>query len=257
MDNETTMKRFAERTSDMKLQLFTRLLRKNLVEAGVDEDTFDNIAQATNLELQIQQSQQNLIDQALHSFDNRGMDTVGRLIVEYCFVRSTSGKRIWPEYSDEDSAARWNYTETVVPRPLMRYFLISVRGPIKEIDGFESSSFLFNEHPQSIESLRQHIASLIESFKGPFGSGESAVDWQSVYENREFQELALNLISQMRQKLEESGFDSYLSQLEEYRQIDPNSNERNLMQRPFTVQDATQIHEALASAEHSLKELTH
>ncbi len=246
---ESRMERFADRVSQQKLREFTRLLRKNLKEVGVDGDIFDNAAQATSLELQIEEAQQSITQSALQSYENRGMDTVGRIVVEFCFVRSAQGKMIWPEYSDEDTMARWQFSDAVVPRPLMRYFLVSVRGSIDEIDGFTSDSFLFEDNPDKIASIRQQIGDLIEDFKGPFGSGESSVDWQAVYEDQRFQELALSLVTQMRERVNEQGLETYLNRLEEYRQIDPQNEETNLMQRPLTIEDASQIDRALEAAQ--------
>lgn len=257
MDNETTMKRFAERISDMKMELFTGLLRRNLAEAGVDEGMLQDIIQATTLELQIEESHSNLVDRALHSFDNRGIDTVGRIVVEYCFVRTSMGQMIWPEYSEEDTTARWHFMENVLPRPLMRYFLISVRGTIQDIDGFSTPSYLFESSQEPVEELRQTIADYIDDFKGPFGRGESAVDWQAVYEDQRFREFGLQIISSMRTKLEQDGLEEYLGCLEQYRQLDPNNDHLNLMQRTISIEDAQQIQTALVNAEAALKTGTH
>lgn len=254
---ESKIGRIADRISQTKLAEFTRLLRKNLVEAGVDGDLFDNAAQATSLEFQIEDSRHSIIDNALRNYENRGMDTVGRIIVEFCFVRSAQGKMIWPEYSDEDTMARWQFSESVLPRPLMRYFLVSIRGTINEIDGFSSNSFLFEDNPEEITAIRQTITDLIEEFKGPFGTGESSVDWQAVYEDDRFQELALALLTSMRERLNNGGLENYLERLEKYRDLDPKNEEDNLMQRPFTIEDANQINLAISSAEAALKKKEH
>lgn len=252
---ENKIERIAEYVSQVKLQEFTRLLRKNLIESGVDEALFDNAADATTLELQIQESQSSIIDRTLRSYENRGIDTVGRIVVEYCFIRSAQGKMIWPEYSDEDTMARWQFSETVLPRPLMRYFLVSVRGTVDDIDDFTSDSFLFADNPDGIDDIRKTFGDLIESFKGPFGSGESSVDWQAVYEDKRFKKLAHDLVKNMRERMNQNGLEEYLHCLEEYRKQDPKKEEINLMQRPFTLEDAHQIDEALQSAEKTLKKI--
>lgn len=253
---ENKIQRIADQVSQKKLQEFTRLLRNHLVESGVSGEIFDNAAQATTLELEVQESNTSIIDQALRSYENRGMDTVGRIVVEYCFIRSTQGKMVWPEYSDEDTMARWQFSASVLPRPLMRYFLVSVRGTVEDIDGFTSDSFLFADNPDEIATIRQTIGDLIESFKGPFGSGESSVDWQAVYEDERFQKLAHDLVKGMRERMNENGLEEYLKCLEDYRKRDPKNEEINLMQRPFTLEDAQQIDEALQNAETTLKKTT-
>lgn len=257
MDNETAMKRFAERISDMRLDLFTGLLRRNLAGAGVDEAMLKDVIQATTLEMQIEESRNSLVDRALHSFDNRGIDSLGRIVVEYCFVRAPMGTMIWPEYSDEDTTARWDFVENVLPRPLMRYFLISVRGTIQDIDGFSTPSYLFESQPEAIEDMRRTIGNFLDEFKGPFGHGESAVDWQAVYEDQRFREVGLQIISAMRSKLEHKGLEEYLGCLKQYRRHDPNQDHTNLMQRTFSIEDAQQIQTALINAEKALGGTSH
>lgn len=246
--------RLAELVGNEKIKIYTQLLRKTLIESGVDAEVFDNAIQVATLELEVQESQRDLAQESLKTYENRGIDTVGRLVVEYCFIRSPQGKMIWPEYSDEDTMARWQFSDSVIPRPLMRYFLISVRGTIEGIDDFSSNSFLFGNNSQEISAIQQTIGKLIEEFKGPFGSGESSVDWQMVYEDTRFKELTLNVVSTLRNKMNKSGLADYLATLNEYHEIDPKNEEVNLMQRPFTLKDAQQIEAALEAAESKLNE---
>lgn len=253
---ENKMIRFAERVSKEKLQLFTKLLKQNLVNSGVDSDLFDDAAQATTLAIQVQDTQDNIISQALRRDENRGIDTIGRILVEFCFIRTSTGKMIWPEYSQEDTLARRHFSDAVLPRPLMRYFLVSIRGSVEEIDGFSSDSFLFDTD-EEIDAARQPISDFIDDFKGPFGSGESSVDWQAVYEDKRFQKAALDIVSGMRNRIHDRGLDGYLARLESYRQLDTTSSSHNIMQRPLTREDVHQIDMALMGAEDTLREMTH
>lgn len=250
---EDKIRRLVEFASQTKLQKYTDLLRKKLVEEGVEPALIDNAAQVTTLELQVQGVDQSILEQTLRYEENRGIDTVGRILVEYCFIKPPTGRMIWPEYSDQDTLARWEFSEEVLPRPLMRYFLVSVRGTIEAIDGYSSESMLFEDTPNRLESIHQTIGELIEDFKGPFGSGDSAIDWQEVYEDAHFQKLALDLITNLRTMLSERGKEAYLSRLESYRQQDPNNTGSNLMQRPFSTEDVQQIAVALEKAETTLK----
>jgi len=241
--------RLAKQISNKKLEMYTQLLRKALADSGVSRGVFDNAVQMATLELEVQESRSDIVQNSLKTYENRGIDTVGRLVVEYCFIRSPQGKMIWPEYSDEDTMARWQFSDSVIPRPLMRYFLVSVRGTLEGIDEFSSQSFLFEKDSQNINAIHQTISDLIEEFKGPFGSGESSVDWQTVYEDDRFKALTLDIITTLRGKMNESGLDGYLGQLKAYHEIDPKSDEVNLMQRAFTLEDVQQIEAALRAAE--------
>ncbi|MDC0336313.1 hypothetical protein OAN24_05425 [Pseudodesulfovibrio sp.] len=249
--------RLVEYASQSKMQLYTDLLRHKLVASGVDAAQVDDAAQAATLELQVLDMDQSIIEQAMRSEEHRGIDSVGRIIVEYCFVRTLSGKMIWPEYSDNDTMARWQFTEEVLPRPLMRYFLVSVRGSIEDLDGFSAESMLFKDTPEELETLRQTMGDMLDDYRGPFGTGESAINWQDVYEDERFQKMALDIVSRLRTMLDACGLDEYLAQLEAYSQMDTMSSGTNIMQRAFTIEDARQIAQALTSAEGVLTETTH
>ena len=253
---EDKIHRLVEYASQAKLHLYTDLLSQKLLEAGVDADLIDNMAQAATLELQVLDVDKSIIAQTLRSEENRGIDTVGRIVIEYCFVRSPLGKMVWPEYSDQDTLARWQFADEVLPRPLMRYFLVSVRGSIDEIDGFTKESMLFENTPDELEAMRETISDLIDNFKGPFGSGESSINWHEVYEDARFQKMALGLVTNLRSKIDKYDLEDYLMQLETYRQMDPNKTSNNIMQRPFTMDDARQIVSALEAAENTLREMT-
>lgn len=252
MDLSEQSTQLAQRVSQMKLALYTRLLRKNFLDIGVDESTFDTIAQATNLELAIQESEEKLLERALSNLDSRGIDMLGRLIVEYCFVRTDVGRMIWPVYSNQDTSARWHHISEVLPRPLMRYFLVSLRGPLSAIDGYSATPFFFENTPEFLEEAHEVINQGIEKYRGPFGSGESAIDWPSLYEDPQFLRLGLDIISAMRKQLAEAGPEAYMERLEDYRVRDPESEAKNLMQRPFSQEDFDQIAEALDNAEQRL-----
>lgn len=249
---EAKIGRLADRVSSEMLQQYTNLLRQNLVDAGVDPTLFDDMAQTSLLELQVQQSQASILEQALRSEEARGVDSIGRIVTEFCFVRTSAGTMLWPEYSDKDTLARWQFEESVLPRPLLRYFLVSVRGTVEPIDAFEAPPFLFDE-PETLDELKSDITLLLDEFKGPFGTGEAAVDWPEVYEDPRFREIARDLVVRMSARLADHGLESYLQTLERYREQDPRRNDANLMQRAITIEDARQIQTALARAEQTLR----
>jgi len=246
---DNRLERFAERVSREKLHIYTQILRDSFTKEGIDPSLFDNLAQTANLELQIRESENSIASRALRSEENRGIDTVGRIMIEYCFIRTTNGKMIWPEYSDEDTMARWQFSENVLPRPLMRYFLISLRGTIEEIDGFSTPPFLYEESPEQMDLIRQTLSEFIDEYKGPFGSGESSVDWKELYEDTRSQQMGLNLIRSMRVRIKTTGLEDFLRRLNDYRTQDPHKEEANLMQRSFNMEDIAQIEQALESAE--------
>ena len=243
-----------ERICRERLDLFTTNLERHLISGGVDSAVLKQALNKAMAET-LKQSQA-LAAQAVKHEENRRIDSIGRLLVEYCFLRAPSSQMLWPEQSEKDIQARREFLTDVVPRPLMRYFLISVRGAIDELDRFESPSLLLNDEGQECERLRSQMNERLENFKGPFGSGESQVDWDGVYEDRDFQALALKLIETMRHKLSDYGLETYLSHLQHYRTLDPESRGTNAMHRAFSLDDARQLEHALEFAESVLWQIT-
>ncbi len=131
---ESTITRLAKRVSDEQLNQFVSLLRELLIDSGVAPDVFDSAVLTANQQMKADNIE-SVITQAVQAEENRGVDTIGRILVEFCFFRTPAVKMIWPVNSNQDMAARREFTSNVIPRPLMRYFLISVRGSIRELDG--------------------------------------------------------------------------------------------------------------------------
>lgn len=235
---------------------FLHLLRQNLIAAGVDRTRFDQSVEISLRQLLAPPSADPTFsrqpDDSGLMENSRGIDSLGRILVEFCFMRSTDTPMIWPENSEQDTTARKMFTREYIPRPLMRYFLASVRGAIPQLDNFEADSILLEEENDTHSQRVLHINELLEDFKGPFGEGESAIDWPAIYADPRFQNITLELIRDIRHKIEQFGLEHFLHILENYRQHDPDSKGTNAMQRPFTLNDAKQIDEALIAAESAL-----
>jgi len=236
-----------------QLNTFIKLLRKNLIASGIDGSEFDSAVKDAVRELNAPLPAEGLFNQhEQDEVESRGVDSLGRILVEYSFIRTPETQMIWPDNSEQDITARRVHTNDCIPRPLMRYFLASIRGSIATLDHFEADSILSEDGNGTLEKHLGHTGELLEDFKGPFGSGESAIDWQTVYSDNRFQQVALELIGDIRRKMAQLGLEQYLRILENYRQRDPDSTGINAMQRPFTIDDAKQIDEALWAAEEAL-----
>lgn len=230
-----------------RLDIFTRTLETGLASAGVDQAIID--AALSRAVSEVRREFSDRTDRVIQRAENRRIDSLGRLLVEYCFLRSPKAQMLWPENSDQDLRARREFVADIVPRPLMRYFLISVRGTLETLDQFHSPSLLFSDNGQEYNQLRAEVNERLNLFKGPFGSGESQVDWEGVYEDRGFQILALKIIETMRHRLDEFGLETYLSHLNHYRCLDPASRGINAMHRSLSLEDARQLEHALEFAE--------
>lgn len=255
---EVSMVKYAVDIKIGQLEHFLQTVRKNLYEFGIDVDAFDEAVLITTNELNASHTKQTIFTVTEGTSDPssdgecRGIDCLGRILVEYCFFLIPETQLIWPENSEPDLNARKTFTPDAIPRPLMRYFLASVRGSIPLLDNFAATSILSDDNNEKHGKRMAYLTALLDEFKGPFGSGESAIDWDAVYSDRRFQQIALELIGDLRLKTEQLGHENYARLLENFRHQDSDRTGVNAMQRAFTSKDTKQIDKALAAAKEAL-----
>lgn len=251
---DDTAQRLAESICEERLALFANRLEKHLIKAGVAPTVVAAAVAAARAETREQAPA--LTARTIKKEENRRIDSIGRILVEFCFLRAPASQMVWPEKSDQDIQARREFMAEIVPRPLMRYFLVSVRGSIDTLDQFATPSLLFNDNGGEYERLRDMVDDRLEEFKGPFGSGDSAVNWDGVYEDRRFQSMALEIIETMRHKIDSFGLETYLSYLKSYHTLDPERTGTNAMHRDLSIDDARQLESALEFAAGVLWQIT-
>lgn len=245
-----------KRVDKSQLLLFTQVIRRHLLKAGIDRDLLSKALKEAVKEFRAKQTYDRdckLALKAKHADkakENRGIDCIGRILVEYCFFLAPEKKLIWPDNSEKDIQARISFTEGVIPRPLMRYFLISVRGSIPQLDKFEASSVLFGEENTAHEERKKYVHELIMQFRQ--ADPKNNIDWKAVYADTRFQKIALELIGDIRRKIEQFSLERYLRILENIRQRDPAKNTINAMERAFSMEDVKLIDESLWAAERVL-----
>lgn len=248
-----------KRLSNAELKLYTGIIRKQLIEDGFDHSTIDkSIKKAvqtfkakSTLDLELA-SLLGKTSEDQNPRDKRGLDSIGRILVEYCFIRIPTKKMIWPIDSDEDQLSRSKFVRGVIPRPLMHSFLISVRGAIPELDGFETGSVLFGEENQKHEERKAYVSSLVKKFQNKKADHKEV--WNTIYSDKRFQKAALDLIGDIRRKIVEFGLERYVRILENLRQRDPYNKTTNIMPRPFLLEDVKQIDDALWDAEEKISQ---
>lgn len=235
---------------------FLHLLRTNCIKAGLSGPLFDKAVESTLRQLLAPPMDNPVFSRAMddsgETGHSRGTDILGRILVEFCFIRTPPEPMIWPDNSEQDTLARQRFTPEYIPRPLMRYFLASIRGPVAETDGLTRPSLLTPVGPDIHARHISRVDNLIQDFKGPFGSGESAIDWTAVYEDGRSQCAAREYIKDILHALDNSGIDAFSAELERLRKHDPQTPEHGSMQRPIGMDDARQIQAALKTAQKTL-----
>lgn len=240
-----------------QLKRFAKKLRSCLIDKGAEKTLVDSCLKTAIQEMnqdrffekQCQLAMSSACDKSTLK-GNRGIDSIGRILVEYCFIRVPEKKMVWPESSKVDQRARETFVQGVIPRPLLTYFLVSIRGAIPELNNFKADSVLFGKENKQHEERKEYVDALVRKFDGP--EADNRTKWESIYRNERFQTIARSLIGETRRKIEEFGLERYLRILENFRQRDPDSKTKNKMQRPFTLDDIKQIETALWAAEEAL-----
>ena len=96
-----------------QLDTFLLLLRTHLVDSGLDGAEFDKGVESATRQLLAppptdpifrQQDDSGLIG------ESRGMDSLGRILVEFCFFRTPETQMIWPDNTEQDKTARKRFT---------------------------------------------------------------------------------------------------------------------------------------------------
>ncbi len=247
-----------KKLNNNELSLYAKTLRQSLIDAGVDNKTVDQAikrsVQSFKALSQFETHCAQLLENGTCSEnpkENRGIDAIGRILVEYCFLRTSTQQMLWPDNSTNDQQSREKFVQGIIPRPLMRYFLVSVRGSIAELNKFEASSVLFGEENEIHEERKKYVDTLVKEFQATNDS-TSNKSWNKIYEDPRFQKAALDLIGDIRRKMVQFGLERYLRIIENFRQRDPDSKSSNIMFRPFIIEDIRQLDDALWAAEEGL-----
>lgn len=239
-----------------QLLLFTKIVRSHLINAGIDKLLLEKALKEAVVDFRKAQTYDTDCAEALSTMDandkeNRGCDSIGRILVELCFVQNPQHRLIWPERSEQDTQARISFTENVIPRPLMRYFLVSVRGSIPELDNFEAESVLFGQENAVHKERKAYVDELLKEY-ATSSNGNCTLDWKAIYTDVRFKKIALELIGEIRRRIDQFGTKRYLRIIENIQQKDPERAKKNSMDRAFTIDDILVIDDALWTAEGTL-----
>ena len=236
-----------------QLLIFAKVVKTTLVHNGMSavdaaetvKKGFDGYKDLTTFEQEFLETVSKVLTVYLQPI-YRGKDPLGRLLVEYALVRVSKKGLIFPVDSNEDRAARERFIKGVVPRPLLQYFLISIRGTVDGVDGFKFLPMLFGFDDPVMDDRRKAIAAIIEEHKKTPVPGRTVTEWKKVYEDRRSKELMLPFLRLIHERLASLGGQRYLNILENIQRKDDSMNNEPQMKRQATLDDVDQIASALA-----------
>ena len=244
-----------------QLLIFAKVVKATLIKDGMShldaaetvKKGFDGYKDLTTFESEFVETVGKVLTAYLQP-NYRGKDPLGRLLVEYAFVRTRKKGLIFPLGSNEDRAARERFVKGVIPRPVLQYFLISIRGTVDGVDSFKFLPLLFGFDDPVMDERRKAVAGIIEEHRKTPVPGKTVTDWKMVYEDRRSKELMLPFLRQVLERLAALGGRRYLNILENIQRKDDSMGEEPQLRRQITPEDLDQVASALARGVAKLEE---
>ncbi|THB65864.1 MAG: hypothetical protein D6E12_11655 [Desulfovibrio sp.] len=244
-----------------QLLIFAKIVKTSLIEDGMPaveaaenvKKGFDGYKDLSTFENEFKQN----VDKVLVAYlqpNYRGRDPLGRLLVEYAFVRCSSKGIIYPQDSEQDMAACEQFIRGVLPRPIMQYFLISIRGTVDGVDNFKFLPMLFGFDDPAMDERRKVIAEVIEENKKSPVPGKTLTHWKGVYDDERSKRLMLPFMRQVMERMASLGGQRFTNILENIQRKDEAMNDEPRLKRQITGDDLDQIASALARGIKRLEE---
>ena len=235
---------------------FANALRKKLVTQGMDNARVLEGIQLAMKEFgpesfAINKECMHLVQETLENFLNaqdKGGDILGRIVFHFVFDAPDGKRLVHEEGSEEDILARRQVTPGVIPRPLMRYFLICVRGTVSGVDPFQSLPVLFGSDFQFIEERTATALELANDYRMVEDSEDSPIYFPGFFLDRRVQMFAFELLGKVWQRLEDLPEGWLLRIIENLHSKRRKTLSTIDMERHFTPEDMQQLHDAVQQA---------
>lgn len=242
-----------------QVMAFARIMQRTLVEAGVEREVaneairhgFSGYRNVSLFNERFGRSSGELLDDYLTPSE-RGVDNLGRILVEYAFVRGAR-RLLFAEDSEEELQAREVFTPDVLPRQLIRYFLVAVRGSIEGLEAFDARPVLFAQHDPLIRKARELADSIVASHQRKTESGRVLTDWEKVYADHKAQKVCLRLLGEIYRRMKDLGDERLVKIIDNLRLKDESAGGSIDMGRFFKSEDMRQLVEALDAAAERLR----
>lgn len=233
---------------------FVNVARKRLLDQGLDDarihaglrlamEDFASDCFATNQECT------HLVLETLENFicaQEESGDIIGRILFHFIFGSPTGGGLVHEDGSELDEKARREFTPGVIPRPLMRYFLICVRGSVDGIDAFNSLPVLFGSNYEFIEQRTQAALELAQDYRMTEDSEASPIYYPGFFLDRRVQIYAYEFLIEIARRMEELPEDRLLMIFDNLQSKQRRCVNAVEMNRRFTIDDIRQLRKAVA-----------
>ena len=232
---------------------FSKQLKERMIETGITRQVAENIIKEAFRGYKAMATFNEHCTETLYQIleaylrpSNRCKDILGRLVVEYALFRSVKKPLLNPADSDQDNAARKGFLRTALPRPLVTYFLVGMRGSIEGIDDFEARPVLFGLENEIMAERREQAQAIAAEHTTLYEHGHRVVDWDRIYEDERSKRLAFDLTSDIVKAMEGMGDKRMLKIIQNIQNNDRPVSAKNLMEREFVMDDIRLLKAALS-----------
>ena len=232
---------------------FSKQLKAKMLETGITRQHTEDIIKEAFRGYKAMATFHEHCDETLYRIleaylrpSNRGKDILGRLVVEYALYRAVKKPLLNPEGSDKDDQARQKFMRSALPRPLINYFLVSVRGDVDGIDDFEARPVLFGAENPVMAERRELARAVVADHTTHYSYGQRAVDWNAIYADERGKRLAYDLTTDIVRGMDDLGDKRMLKIIQNIQNNDKPVSAKNVMEREFATDDVRLLKAALS-----------
>lgn len=242
-----------------QVMAFVRTVQQKMVEAGIDRETaneairhgFAGYRDVTLFRSRFERAAGQLLEEHFTPSD-RGVDNLGRILVEVAFVRCEP-RLLFDDDSEQEEQAREIFTEGVIPRQLVRYFLVAVRGTVDGLEAFDARPVLFAPADPLIAKARELADSIVASHQRRTESGRVLTDWEKVHGDPKAKKVCARLLGEIHRRMKDIGSERLAKIFDNLRLKDESAGGQVCMDRYFRAEDFDQLVEALRAGAEGLR----
>lgn len=228
--------------------VFSKELKQKMTSLGMERPVIEDIIRAAfqgystmeTFKLESSSQMLSILDAYLRP-SNRGRDSIGRIFTEYGICRSYKKQILFSDGTRQDDAARQNFIKGVIPRPLLRYFLVAVRGSIAGLDNFSAKPVFFSAHNESMQERKEDLRGLVAEFTTEYNYGKTSTDWHALCDDTRSKNIGFDLLSDVLEQTNSLGAERILKIVNNIQNSDKSGDERTAMKRSFSLSDIKQL----------------
>ncbi len=171
----------------------------------------------------------------------RQADPLGRILVEHGIIAAYKKQVLFAENSKNDKVAREKFFRGIIIRPLLLYFLVSIRGTLDTIDEFKAKPVLFGMENETMAAHKVDLAEIVAEYTVHYKYDKQSTNWKEFYADIRCKQIALETLHDILESLQSMGAERYLKIINNIQNNNKFAAERTAMKRLFVLNDIKQL----------------